>query len=994
MSLVQEQTLLQSLLQTVEQQIPVDKNLTPYQWVIDKFKEEDYHEYDSYQSREIIEFEQNIGKMHCTSFFFKKNQFMIVYDFESTDGRKTKFEFRDIDSGKLDRVYIHTIKAISFVSHQVFNEIDYICIQQDQNLYIYDIRYLENLEQYSVKIELQQKFSFKQVQILDEFYLLFVGLAQRMNSILLLVRLKDSIKSYPANKQDVFIEFDEETFSKFQESIPPNTGGLVKMLQPGFNNQICFNFQKRNYVFDYQTTSLVKDFESTKIIAIQHEDQKYAIDFLLNIYKFDQEYEFTKIRKLYENEDRSFQLSSADFTRDRLIVKLKQDRQSKYIIIVHSSKYLNAVKTVKRDSSILGRPQEFLQIVNNFPQTEVFELLPTDTILFKDFDGIYLNGDRFIKVQNIFKDEKSHDNIDSNNCCIMSDRINGPIYILWVPHDTKIVYLNKNTQEITSLILPHYLSFSKRLFRAWIDFDLNLLIINSASSSKVCIILNLATLLEDDTLQYHCAHGPHFSIYFEENFLQVSNTHQINFMFYKDKQICKTIIYNFDQNEKYECRDGYREDFKSYNQPLTQSLYFQYASKIEIDSNQIHFYMRKEVKPVGYFNTVIFHQDIVKYQKFSKSTIEEVLDSVKDVRGYINHISGFGNCFNIFENNFIALESILKQLGFQDKESLPILIAPPMYGNKTPLDIAILNRQQKIINLMMSTLTKYQDHILFNEIVDKNICNLIKEQIDLQEYFESSMPIYQIFDSKFPTQHSDESELILGISLENPKDIHDQYDKLFEGKLENGSGANVSIEYFLINLPETIKGQSTDFMKTLNETTKLEYFEHETIQHIINFKWDTYTKSFYKFKFYIYILFLASFIFETLYQTYFGMLQYQSEEKAKIQDTRQDWAIIVSKSISSIVLLYFIGYEMAQIRNQKFEYFKETWNMFDFSHFLSYIVLSIFEFQDIDKEILIITYIVVITLSFMKLFFFLRVYDAFSFLVSMIAGNFNRGFLC
>ncbi|CDW81228.1 UNKNOWN [Stylonychia lemnae] len=1103
MYLDKDQTLKQSLLQTNEKQILTDKDSPPYQWVIDKFKELDYHEYDSQQMKEPIQFEQAIEKLHCTAFFFKKNQFMIVYGFESSEGEKTKFEFRDIDSGKLDRVYIHPIKAMKFVSHQFFNGKDYICMQLNQNLFIYDLEKIENLENYQVKIELKQSFSFRLVQILDEFNLLCVGSLSRMTNLLLLVNLKDSISSFPAAQQELEFGIDDDTFKKLQGRLPPHTpltftkienqnlfhylpvGGLVKMLQPGFNNQISFNFQKRNYVFDYKTTNLVKDFEWTKIIAIQNEDLRYSVDIFLNIYTFDQAYEFTKIKKLCEFDER-YQLSNADFTKERLILKLKQERFCKYIVIdahsfeflneinhmnldytaidpdrnygilfsqsykkiiiydlrsskndfvnlyipqskgkpiyssnfksihndtiffenpkeseeiliqdlnenfpqriVQSSNYLNAVNSVKRDISILGRPEEFVQRVTDFPQTEVFDLLSTDTILFKEGENIQLNGDRFIKLQSVFKDNNGME-IGQNNCCIMSDRFNGPSYVLWIPDRTKIVYFNKNTQETTTQIATEDMPRIEKFFRAWIDFDLNLLILNLASSFKACVFLNLTTLQEDENLKYACSSGLIFSIYLEENLLQISNPHIITFNFYKNQIVCKTIIFKHLSNDKYEGKDGYQEqihqpthivhkkkgasrvyyiqefnsinkikDFKSYNQPIVQSLYFQHASKIEIDGNQIRFYIRNEDKPVGFFTNVIFLNDIINYQKLSKSKIEEALDKVMDIKSYINHISGFGNCFNIFENNFIALEYIMKQLGIQDKESLPILIAPPMYGKQNPLDIAIQNRQQKVINLMMSALTKYQDHILFNEIVDKNLCSLIKEQIDLVEYFESSMPKYQIFDSKFPIQHSDESNLIVGINLENPKDIHDKYEQLFADKLEVGKGANVSIEYFLVNLPQSIRGQSTEFMKTLNETTKLEYFEHETIQHIINFKWDNHTQHFYKVKFYIYMLFMISFIFETLYQTYNGKLQYESEEQP-INDTREEWLIIGSKSLSSIVLLYFIGYELTQIRNQRLEYFKETWNIFDFSHFLTYIALSILEFQDVEKDILIIGYI-------------------------------------
>jgi len=66
--------------------------------------------------------------------------------------------------------------------------------------------------------------------------------------------------------------------------------------------------------------------------------------------------------------------------------------------------------------------------------------------------------------------------------------------------------------------------------------------------------------------------------------------------------------------------------------------------------------------------------------------------------------------------------------------------------------------------------------------------------------------------------------------------------------------------------------------------------------------------------------------------------------------------------------------------------------MFDFSLIVSYVVLTILEYTLSGPSALtLITLfdIIVVVLTFLKINFFLRIYDGFSFLVSMVSGVFN-----
>ncbi|CDW73596.1 wd-40 repeat protein [Stylonychia lemnae] len=254
-------------------------------------------------------------------------------------------------------------------------------------------------------------------------------------------------------------------------------------------------------------------------------------------------------------------------------------------------------------------------------------------------------------------------------------------------------------------------------------------------------------------------------------------------------------------------------------------------------------------------------------------------------------------------------------------------------------------------------------------------------QIDLQEYFESNLPQYEIFDNSFKSQHQDEQELIQGIYLDHPKDVHNKYDELFTGKLKEDQEAQdsvVSIEYHLINLPITLGSNQQALMKVLSDSDRPDYFENSVIQSIIKFKWNQYTKSFYQNRFYIYLIFMASFIFDIFYSTYATQNDQNSQDQKEVDQESQIlhpniWLKISTKVLCSIILSYL----------------QDGWNIFDFSHIIAYTAYFILEFTNEDQDNLILIKILVIVLSFMKLFFFLRIYDGFSFLVQMMGGVFK-----
>ncbi|CDW85176.1 wd-40 repeat protein [Stylonychia lemnae] len=361
-------------------------------------------------------------------------------------------------------------------------------------------------------------------------------------------------------------------------------------------------------------------------------------------------------------------------------------------------------------------------------------------------------------------------------------------------------------------------------------------------------------------------------------------------------------------------------------QPIYPAFHFGFANKILINSSQVEIFIKGEEKLVGYFQVDITDSDIKQYREITSWSNEKIIKELQDnVDKYLKLVAGFGTCFGVFQNNLAALETIVKQLSTRDRLNLPILIY-----------------------------------------------------------------------TTFKSQHQDDGELIQGINLDHPKDVHQKYDELFLSKLKDDNETTdsvVSIEYHLINLPVTLGSNQQNLMIVLSETDRPDYFENKVIQSIIKFKWNQYTKSFYQNRFYTYLIFMASFIFDIFYSTYAFAQENDSDQKVDNQDTEifqpNIWIKISTKAICSIVLCYFLTYEISQIRVQGKEYFSDGWNYFDFSHILAFAAFCILDFTTENQDNLILIKILVIILSFMKLFFFLRIYDGFSFLVQMMAGVFK-----
>ena len=152
----------------------------------------------------------------------------------------------------------------------------------------------------------------------------------------------------------------------------------------------------------------------------------------------------------------------------------------------------------------------------------------------------------------------------------------------------------------------------------------------------------------------------------------------------------------------------------------------------------------------------------------------------------------------------------------------------------------------------MEMMCRFYNSPYFNYVVDSHFCDILSLQIPLAEYFESELPFYQINHKEFPSLHPDDQEIITGVNTQTLKDIHSSYDSIFGQKVSSSdlSADNdtprVAIEYFVVNMPETLTREPKKLMQTLSKEDRAEVFESGVVQTIIAFKWETYARAFFQ----------------------------------------------------------------------------------------------------------------------------------------------------
>jgi len=103
--------------------------------------------------------------------------------------------------------------------------------------------------------------------------------------------------------------------------------------------------------------------------------------------------------------------------------------------------------------------------------------------------------------------------------------------------------------------------------------------------------------------------------------------------------------------------------------------------------------------------------------------------------------------------------------------------------------------------------------------------------------------------------------------------------------------------------------------QTLRDCTDIELFEQIAIQNIIDYKWDTYARTFFLTKFWLYSVFLLAYYadIETICA---------SPEPSR----HKNFSFWLYKGVCTLINVLFFMYELIQMRNDGFDYFTDSWN--------------------------------------------------------------------
>ncbi|CDW78462.1 wd-40 repeat protein [Stylonychia lemnae] len=368
------------------------------------------------------------------------------------------------------------------------------------------------------------------------------------------------------------------------------------------------------------------------------------------------------------------------------------------------------------------------------------------------------------------------------------------------------------------------------------------------------------------------------------------------------------------------------------------------ATLVRIDGAKDTYSFYDELsQQTGFINSLFSQEGLMKvYNSHSNRTPTDIINSFKknvhqELLSYIPNVPSF--LYQIALKPTI-LEEYLKSLILIDKRKIPILIQMNQADHKTPLSIAIEQKKQKSIEILLEILIKFQNHPIFSKFIDNNLCDIIDQNIDLREYFESNLTMFQIKDETYPS----------------PK----------------------------------------RFIETICKATKISLFENTCVQTIIDYKWEQYTKAFYIKHFFLFLAFIVSLITDT----FVSIQMKRTLDESQKEINQYFWtALFISvgfKSICFILLIYFALYELKtkEALGSWGRYFESFWNILDFILIALYAFVFVIDimdyfdfsfFTDSTSKILLCLFIF---LAFIKFCYFMRILSGFSSLVYMLLGVF------
>eukprot|EP00347_Sterkiella_histriomuscorum_P001793 403370658 len=380
----------------------------------------------------------------------------------------------------------------------------------------------------------------------------------------------------------------------------------------------------------------------------------------------------------------------------------------------------------------------------------------------------------------------------------------------------------------------------------------------------------------------------------------------------------------------------------------------------------VRFNYGKEIlRHKSLFKQLVADQDILEYI----NNLDEIQLSLD--LGYINKNLD-GTFAHILANKSNKqLQFFQKRLYNFNKKNLPKFFRKNIQ-NWTPFDIVKQNNDIQSMIILLDIMLKIQNHTVYNYLVDPHINYLIKERVNLEDYFNSNLPISQIKNKSY-LEYSTSSSTLIHSDFDQKQSVNyimRNYDDIFKKVINNNNGSAILVEYFLINIPQTM--QKFDFIQNLSSINDLDIFETLCIQVILDYKWETYTNKFFLMQFTIFILFLVAYITDL----YFFVIQGNQRELSQQ---------LIVKLVCAGTLLVSGSYEIKLMRKQTLQvYIQEGWNIFDLSMIFLYFLILVIDVQNAIPEGMVILQGVMLMLIFVKFCQILRIFKGFSYQVTML----------
>lgn len=91
-------------------------------------------------------------------------------------------------------------------------------------------------------------------------------------------------------------------------------------------------------------------------------------------------------------------------------------------------------------------------------------------------------------------------------------------------------------------------------------------------------------------------------------------------------------------------------------------------------------------------------------------------------------------------------------------------------------------------------------------MIDEALLNLIRFGINLEDYFETNLPYFEITWETYPNLHYDLSYIVKPFNGGSIAAMINSYEKLFGQEISKGSENDVlyPISYYVVNLPYTL----------------------------------------------------------------------------------------------------------------------------------------------------------------------------------------------